>query len=249
MARPCSAAARPRTSQSSTRSQGMWMATVGLTPVSRWTMPASASFSQIVRAAPGWAKTLNRVPEFPYPQDGVSTRRAPARSRTRSTWGRGSLPSPEEEEGGERVRGRGSLLLSVKVEDLWEQLVESGLGQDCLLHDPSHVSLPALAPLVDGEGLPEDVEVLHLQVGEQLAAAHEDRVVGAAGVLQGPEHLRPHRLVAAPVLGLLSGPHAHHEPDPLHRSPMGNQGEARLALRLRWEAHGASQPNWSNLRS
>src|SRR5437660_9094644 len=106
------------------------MATVGQMPVRRWTTPASASFSQIVCAAPGCAKTLNRVPESPYPQDGVSTRSPDMRSITESK------PSPEPQEGGVGVRGRGSLFGSlfgsvfgsvlVKVEDLREQLVESG---------------------------------------------------------------------------------------------------------------------------
>jgi hypothetical protein len=47
-------------------------ATVGATPVNSCTFAASRSFSQGSRGTPAWAKTLNRVPEFPYAHDGVS---------------------------------------------------------------------------------------------------------------------------------------------------------------------------------
>src|SRR5258708_35223123 len=52
----------------------MWSATVGATPVYRWTSAASAIFSCGVRGTPFWAKTLNRVPEFPKAHDGSSIR-------------------------------------------------------------------------------------------------------------------------------------------------------------------------------
>src|SRR6266496_1936036 len=50
---PSSPACRPSSPQSSTRSQGTWIATLGQQPVSSWTSAASASRSQTVRAAPG----------------------------------------------------------------------------------------------------------------------------------------------------------------------------------------------------
>ncbi len=51
----------------------MCRATVGATPVTACTRAASWSFSQGERGTPAWAKTLKRVPEFPYAHDGVST--------------------------------------------------------------------------------------------------------------------------------------------------------------------------------
>src|SRR3954467_3277008 len=50
----------------------MCSATVGATPVNRCTVAASSIFSSGVRGTPSCGKTLNRVPELPYPQDGVS---------------------------------------------------------------------------------------------------------------------------------------------------------------------------------
>src|SRR5438445_1973948 len=113
---PCLSATLRSASQSSTRSHGMWMATVGQIPVRRFTIPASASFSSMVRAAPGCANTLKRVPELPYPQEGVSTRSPLMRSITRA---------------------------SVKVKDLRQHLMEARIGLDGLLHDRSHLQLPA----------------------------------------------------------------------------------------------------------
>src|SRR5262245_14264138 len=52
----------------------MWRATVGATPVKRWTCAASATFSNGSRGTPCWANTLNRVPEFPKAHDGNSIR-------------------------------------------------------------------------------------------------------------------------------------------------------------------------------
>jgi hypothetical protein len=51
----------------------MCRATVGATPVNACTWAASASFSWGVRGTPACVNTLNRVPEFPYAHDGVST--------------------------------------------------------------------------------------------------------------------------------------------------------------------------------
>jgi len=50
----------------------MWSATVGATPVKRWTWAASAIFSYGSRGTPFWAKTLKRVPELPNAHDGSS---------------------------------------------------------------------------------------------------------------------------------------------------------------------------------
>ena len=52
----------------------MWSATVGATPVKRWTCAASAIFSYGSRGTPCWANTLNRVPELPNAHDGSSIR-------------------------------------------------------------------------------------------------------------------------------------------------------------------------------
>src|SRR6185436_8483835 len=52
----------------------MWRATVGATPVKRWTCAASATFSYGSRGTPFWAKTLKRVPELPKAHDGSSIR-------------------------------------------------------------------------------------------------------------------------------------------------------------------------------
>src|SRR4051794_18898259 len=52
----------------------MWSATVGATPVYRWTCAASAIFSYGSRGTPAWANTLNRVPELPNAHDGSSIR-------------------------------------------------------------------------------------------------------------------------------------------------------------------------------
>src|SRR5919106_5211589 len=51
----------------------MCNATVGAAPVSRCTIAASSIFSYGVRGTPSWANTLNRVPEFAYAHDAVST--------------------------------------------------------------------------------------------------------------------------------------------------------------------------------
>ena len=48
----------------------MCRATLGATPVNRCTWAASAIFSCGVRGTPGWANTLNRVPELPNAHDG-----------------------------------------------------------------------------------------------------------------------------------------------------------------------------------
>ncbi len=45
---------------------------MGAAPVNSCTFAASSSFSWGVRGTPGRAKTLKRVPEFPYAHEGVS---------------------------------------------------------------------------------------------------------------------------------------------------------------------------------
>src|SRR3954464_9130857 len=50
----------------------MCTATLGATPVKSCTCAAPSIFSCGVRGTPCWAKTLNRVPEFPYAHEGVS---------------------------------------------------------------------------------------------------------------------------------------------------------------------------------
>src|SRR3977135_2365232 len=50
-------------------------ATVGQTPVSRWTWPASLNFSSVVVAAAGWMNFPKRVPVLAKPQDGSSMRK------------------------------------------------------------------------------------------------------------------------------------------------------------------------------
>src|SRR5690606_33192551 len=61
----------------------MCRATVGATPVKRWTTAASAIFSYGLRGTPSWANTLNRVPELAYAQDAVSMRCARSACLTR----------------------------------------------------------------------------------------------------------------------------------------------------------------------
>ena len=80
------------------------MATVGTQPVNRFTIAASAIFSNGLRAAPGWANTLKRVPEFPYAHEGVSMR---SERNVFLTWLRS-------------VMVRGLLSESCEVEDLLE---------------------------------------------------------------------------------------------------------------------------------
>src|ERR1700712_472070 len=58
----------------------MCRATLGASPVSSFTLAASASFSWMVRGVPGVPKTLNRVPELPNAQDGSSITCSPSRS-------------------------------------------------------------------------------------------------------------------------------------------------------------------------
>src|SRR3954453_12644108 len=62
----------------------MCSATVGATPVWRWTCAASAIFSYGSRGTPACANTLNRVPELPNAQDGTSTVCARKARRTAS---------------------------------------------------------------------------------------------------------------------------------------------------------------------
>src|SRR3954467_4755047 len=52
----------------------MGKATVVAIPAKRWTTAASSIFSCGVRGTPSSGKTLKRVPELPYPHDGVSIR-------------------------------------------------------------------------------------------------------------------------------------------------------------------------------
>src|SRR5687768_13174996 len=61
--------------KSSTWSHGMCSATDGASDVSRLTSAASAIFSNGSRGTPGWANTLNLVPEFPNAHDGSSMSR------------------------------------------------------------------------------------------------------------------------------------------------------------------------------
>src|ERR1700674_451812 len=126
-------ATRFRSFQSPARSHGMWRATVGQMPVSLCTSPASAIFSSTVRAAPGCAKTLKRVPELPYPHDGVSTRSELMRSMMRAS--------------------------SIKMKNLRQHLVESGLGLDGALHDGCHLLLPTLSVGIGGHLPLEALEV------------------------------------------------------------------------------------------
>ena len=56
-------------------------ATVGQTPVSRCTWPASLNFSSVVVAAAGWINFPNRVPVLAKPQDGSSMRKGSSASK------------------------------------------------------------------------------------------------------------------------------------------------------------------------
>src|SRR4051812_46867572 len=69
----------------------MCRATLGAMPVYLWTCAASAIFSYGSRGTPGWAKTLNRVPELPKAQDGSSMC---CRARTGVTAVRSTMSEP-----------------------------------------------------------------------------------------------------------------------------------------------------------
>src|SRR6266852_9870507 len=56
-------------------------ATVGHTPVSKCTCPASLNFSSVVVAAAGWINFPKRVPVFAKPQDGSSMRKVSSASK------------------------------------------------------------------------------------------------------------------------------------------------------------------------
>src|SRR5438876_11508439 len=60
----------------------MCSATLGATPVNRWTWAASATFSYGVRGTPFWVNTLNLVPELPKAHDGSSIRCARSAATT-----------------------------------------------------------------------------------------------------------------------------------------------------------------------
>src|SRR3989454_1698328 len=108
--------------------------------------------------------------------------------------------------------------------------MEAGVRLDRLLHDRSHARLPALRVFVVRHVTLEALEVVALHVAEQVLSFHIYGVVGAAGVLQGTKHLRPHRLVAPAVFGLLTGPYLHHERNSLHGLPQ-RSGEAYASPR------------------
>ena len=59
----------------------------------------------------------------------------------------------------------------------------------------------------------EPVEVVDLEVGKQVLAAQEDRIVACTGRAQVGEELGPDRFVTAAVLRLATGQHPHREPD------------------------------------
>src|ERR1700677_81447 len=61
-------------------------ATVGHTPVSRCTCPASLNFSSVVVAAAGWINFPKRVPVFAKPQEGTSMRKDSSASKILSVW-------------------------------------------------------------------------------------------------------------------------------------------------------------------
>src|ERR1700722_16304312 len=64
------------------QSQRTCRATVGQTPVNRWTWPASLNFSSVVVAAAGWIYFPKRVPVFAKPHEGSSMRKASSASKS-----------------------------------------------------------------------------------------------------------------------------------------------------------------------
>jgi hypothetical protein len=62
----------------------MCRATLGATPVNRWTVAASATFSYGSRGTPSCGNTLNRVPELPKAHDAVSIRCVRSTADTRA---------------------------------------------------------------------------------------------------------------------------------------------------------------------
>src|SRR6266498_2350257 len=81
----------------------MCSATVGATAVKRCTVAASSTFSSGVLGTPCCGNTLNRVPEFAYAQEAVSTRCCRRASRTR-------VRVAGEGVAGEGVAGEGSVM-------------------------------------------------------------------------------------------------------------------------------------------
>src|SRR5215207_5868151 len=131
----------------------MCSATLGATPVNRCTVAASAIFSCGVRGTPGWANTLNRVPELPKAQDGVSIRCADSACFTRA---RSTMLDHVSPVGAELV---------LEVEHLGQQLeglVRPGAADGEL----RHLRLPAGVRVGPGHRRPRGVQVVGLDVAD-----------------------------------------------------------------------------------
>src|SRR5262245_40995420 len=96
----------------------MCNATVGAAPVSRCTIAASSIFSYGVRGTPSWANTLNRVPEFAYAHDAVSTACCRSADSTRCRVVELSSVIPGLPSGGRHRSAFGETDLEVEVVDV-----------------------------------------------------------------------------------------------------------------------------------
>src|SRR6185295_15956674 len=160
----------------------MCRATVGATPVNRWTVAASAIFSYGSRGTPSCGKTLNRVPELPKAHDAVSIRCVRSTADARA-----------------RVCGDSSDIVGL----LWSEveLVDvAGVERERVAEHHCRVcSNGVLAELAGGE-------LLTLLAGDQAGGERGARVGGqVAEVGRVPQRERLHRAVLDELLHLVRG--------------------------------------------
>lgn len=109
-----------------------------------------------------------------------------------------------------------SMIRSVKVKQLRQDLMKTGFGLDTSFHDWGHVRFPALCVLIGRHQAPEPVKPIDLHVGEKVLPSPVDGVSGAAGNLESVEHFWPNSLVASRVFSFLAPLHPHDERYPFH---------------------------------
>src|SRR5829696_4296757 len=135
----------------------MCSATLGATPVKACTCAASASFSYGSRGTPACAKTLKRVPEFPYAHDGVSI--ACARNR--------DLIAP--------MSVTTNTFQSVQVEDLGERPhPRVGGAAVQVFEEGRHLRLPAGVDVRLVHRAEGGLEVVCLQIADQQAVLAQE---------------------------------------------------------------------------
>src|SRR2546425_1347514 len=109
-----------------------------------------------------------------------------------------------------------SMIRSVKVEQLRQDLVETGFGLETSLHDGGHVRFPALGVLIGRRQALEPVKLIDLHVGEKVLPSSIDEVSAAAGNLERVQYFGPNSLVASRVFSLLASLDSHHERYSVH---------------------------------